>query len=83
MGDFVKLLEGHLSRRQIRSYVTKLVAQKVFMTSGSGAGTHYSLSDEYKNDSKVLGEALKLGMDEIRRRNVTKNGQYEDVNVGK
>ena len=57
--------------------------QKVFMTSGSGAGTHYSLSDEYKNDSKVLGEALKLGMDEIRRRNVTKNGQDEDENVGK
>lgn len=81
MGDFVKLLEGHLSRRQIRSYVTKLVEQKVFMTSGSGAGTHYSLSDEYKNDSKVLGEALKLGMDEIRRRNVTKNGQDEDENV--
>ena len=62
MGDFVKLLDSHMTRRQIRIYVQKLVDQKLLMATGVGAGTRYMLSEEYLKNSEMLGKAMEIGL---------------------
>ena len=75
MGDFVKLLDGHLTRRQIRSGIQKLVEQGVLSMVGTGAGTRYSVSETFKMGSAMLGEALRIGMEEMAKRNCPKSVQ--------
>ena len=62
MGDFVKLLDSHMTRRQIRIYVQKLVEQKVLVATGVGAGTRYTLSEECVKSSEILGKAMEIGL---------------------
>ena len=62
MGDFVKLLDSHMTRRQIRIYVQKLVEKKVLVATGVGAGTRYTLSKEYVKGSEMLGRAMGMGL---------------------
>ena len=62
MGDFVKLLDSHMTRRQIRIYVQKLVDQKLLMATGVGAGTRYMLSEEYLKNIEMLGKAMEIGL---------------------
>lgn len=62
MGDFVKLLDSHMTRRQIRIYVQKLVEKKVLVATGVGAGTRYTLSKEYVKGSEMLGRAMEMGL---------------------
>lgn len=69
MGDFVKLLEGHMTRRQIRVGVQKLVEGRILVVAGEGSGTRYSLSESYKERSKRLNEALVIGLKEMAKRN--------------
>ena len=78
MGDFVGLLADHMTRRQIRSYVDRLVEQRVLKSAGVGAGTKYSLADEFKNSSRMLGEVLRLGLEELNRRKCP-NSSCEDA----
>ena len=75
MGDLVKLLDGHMTRRQIRVYVQKLVEQKVLTTTGVGSGTRYKLSDEFKKRSEVIEEAIQIGLETMARRNGMKSVQ--------
>lgn len=62
MGDFVKLLDSHMTRRQIRIYVQKLVEQKVLGATGVGAGTRYTLSEECVKSGEILGKAMEIGL---------------------
>jgi len=62
MGDFVKLLDSHMTRRQIRIYVQKLVEQKVLVATGVGAGTRYTLSEECVKGSEILSKAMEIGL---------------------
>lgn len=39
MKDFAKLLEGHLTRRQVRTIIDKLVASQLLIKEGEGAST--------------------------------------------
>lgn len=48
MGDFVKLLDGHLTRRQVRVYIQHMVDQNILTASGKGYGTYYEISNNYK-----------------------------------
>lgn len=75
MGDFVKLLEGHMTRRQIRVGIQKFVDVGILVSEGTGAGTRYSLSKTYKERTKILDEALIIGLKEIARREWPTKGQ--------
>ena len=68
MKDLASLLEGHLTRRQVRLQVAKLVEAHILNKEGKGAGTIYKLSKEYFERSEIMKEALKIGMEELLRR---------------
>ncbi len=68
MGDFVKLLDGHLTRRQVRVYVQQMVGQGILEQTGKGSGTLYYISEWYKNNSKLIDKALMIGVEELRKR---------------
>lgn len=68
MGDFVKLLEGHLTRRQVRVYIQQMVERKILVPTGKGSGTSYRISDNYKKSSQLFDKALYIGIEELRKR---------------
>lgn len=68
MGDFVKLLDGHLTRRQVRVYIQQMVEQGILISSGKGSGTSYHISENYKKNSILIDKALSLGMEELKKR---------------
>lgn len=68
MGDLVKLLDGHLTRRQVRVYVQQMVGQGILEQTGKGSGTLYYISEWYKNNSKLIDKALMIGIEELRKR---------------
>lgn len=82
MGDFVKLLEGHMTRRQIRVGIQKFVELGILVSEGAGTGTRYSLSETYKERSKILDEALIIGLKEIAKREWPTKGQKTDEKEG-
>lgn len=57
MGDFVKLLDGHLTRRQVRVYIQHMVDQNILTASGKGYGTYYEISNNYKRNSVLIDKA--------------------------
>jgi ATP-dependent DNA helicase RecG len=75
MGDFVSLFEGHLNRRQVRDNILKMVKSKSLSITGTGSGTRYSISEDFKKGSEVLGEIFDLGLAEFNRRHDTGNVQ--------
>ncbi len=68
MKDFAKLLEGHLTRRQVRIAVEKLVDLQYLIKEGEGTGTYYRIAEKYIEDSALMIRALDLGMEEMRKR---------------
>ena len=68
MGDFVNLFSGHLSRKQIRAFVDKLVNTKMLSFQGERNQRVYFLSDAYKGRMDILNKAIEIGLDEIGKR---------------
>ena len=68
MKDFAKLLEGHLTRRQVRIAVEKLVDLQYLLIEGEGTGNYYRIAEKYIEDSALMIRALDLGMEEMRKR---------------
>ena len=68
MGDFVKLLDGHLTRRQVRVYIHHMVDQNILTASGKGYGTYYEISNNYKRNSVLIDKAFILGIEELKKR---------------
>lgn len=68
MGDFVKLLDGHLTRRQVRVYIQQMVEQRILISTGKGSGTIYCISDNYEKSSKLMDKALFIGIEELKKR---------------
>lgn len=68
MGDFVKLLDGHLTRRQVRVYIQHMVDQNILTASGKGYGTYYEISNNYKRNSMIIDKAFMLGIEELKKR---------------
>jgi len=75
IGDFEKLLEGHLTRRQIRVDIQKLIDVGILSSFGKGSGMRYALSVEFQERAQVYDEALKIGLEELMRRNCPKDVQ--------
>lgn len=81
MGDFVKLLDGHLTRRQVRVYIQHMVDQDILTASGKGYGTYYEISNNYKRNSVLIDKAFILGIEELKKRGELKwpnNDQEKD-----
>lgn len=81
MGDFVKLLDGHLTRRQVRVYIQHMVDQNILTASGKGYGTYYEISNNYKRNSVLIDKAFILGIEELKKRGKLKwpnNDQEKD-----
>ncbi len=68
MGEFVNLFEGHLSRKQTRTFVDKMLESELLTPEGEGNSRHYILSKEYEKGSEFFAEVVKLGMEEMRKR---------------
>ena len=68
MGEFVYLFDGHLTRKQVRSFITQLVNNKILKSEGKGFGTYYYLADDYKKQDELMAKALNLGIDELKKR---------------
>lgn len=81
MGDFVKLHDGHLTRRQVRVYIQHMVDQNILTASGKGYGTYYEISNNYKRNSVLIDKAFILGIEELKKRGELKwpnNDQEKD-----
>jgi ATP-dependent DNA helicase RecG len=68
MGDFVKLFEGHITRRKIKYFIEKMCEAKLLNTTGTGSGTHYLLSDNYRERREIIDKAMKIGFEELKKR---------------
>lgn len=67
MGDFANLFMGHVSRKQVRTYIEKLVEKGTLAYSGDGKKRTYSLSKQYENELALITQAVKIGLNEISR----------------
>lgn len=65
MGDFASLFSGHLSRKQIRVYIEKLVERGMLSYAGDGKMRTYSLSKKYENEMALITKAVQIGLDRI------------------
>lgn len=65
MGDFASLFYGHLSRKQIRVYIEKLVERGMLSYAGDGKMRTYSLSKMYENEMALITKAVQIGLDKI------------------
>jgi len=65
MKDFVDLLQGRLSRKQIRNTVKKLVENKELNIHGTGRGTYYVIGENYKKNMGLMSRALDLGIKQL------------------
>ena len=68
MKDFVKLLDGHLTRRQVRLMIDQLVDKDILAKEGEGAATTYKIGDAFIHSSAVLTRAIDLGIEEMKKR---------------
>lgn len=68
MGDFVKLFEGHITRRKIKYFIEKMDEAKLLNSTGTGSGTYYFLSDDYRERRIIIDKAMKIGFEELKKR---------------
>ncbi len=83
MGDFVKLLDGHLTRRQVRVYIQHMVNQNILTANGKGYGTYYEISNNYKRNSVLIDKAFILGIEELKKRGELKWPNNDQEKGGK
>lgn len=79
MKDFSSLLEAHMTRRQVRVLINRLVNNGTLEKEGTGSGTKYSLSQTFMDSSALLVEAINLGMEEIKKRYSDSGNVQNDV----
>ncbi|MGG6544372.1 UNVERIFIED_CONTAM: hypothetical protein NY100_02865 [Prevotella sp. 15_C9] len=68
MKDFAKLLDGYLTRRQVRTVIDKLVASQLLIKEGEGASTTYKIAEKYIKNSALVARAFDLGIKEMKKR---------------
>ncbi len=68
MKDFVNLLDGHLTRRQVRLVVDQLVEKDYLAKEGEGAATTYKIADAFIKNSAIVARAVDLGLEEMKKR---------------
>ena len=76
IGSFVQLFDGLLTREQVKFTIYKLsnkdAVNPVLDYSGNGYAREYFLSPSVLQSGKIIGRALELGMEEMRKR-----GEFE------
>ncbi len=76
MGNFVSLLSKfNFSREQVKNLVYELRDVHYLETRGSGRATRYFLSSNAVDRETIIQEALKLGLEELKKRGKRKNTQ--------
>jgi ATP-dependent DNA helicase RecG len=73
MKDFVQLLESYFNRDQIKRCVYNMVKDGILEKSGTGKGTTYTMSPESVERQKIVGEALKIGFQELAKKGLLPN----------
>ena len=67
MGDFVRLLDHHLTRSQVKYQIDQLVSKRLLEKSGKGKGTIYRLGEASVNDINLLNRALEIGNETLSK----------------
>lgn len=62
MGDFVQLFAGHLSRKQTRTFIDKLVNNGMLSSEGDGKSRTYSLSKQYEKEMALINKSVEIGL---------------------
>ncbi len=76
MKDFAKILEPHMTRRQVRSLIERLYSKGILDKDGKGPGTKYFISQDFINGSSIVVQALGIGLEELKKRGILgSNGQ--------
>lgn len=72
MRDFETILQGHMTRRQVKSLIEQLVKEEYLLKFGQGSGTYYILSPQYFERQKIMIEAVDIGLKTMqgKRQNV-------------
>lgn len=68
MGDFVNLMDGHLTRKQVRIYIQQMIKLEILVPQGKGPATTYQISENYQKSSQLMNKALSLGIEELKKR---------------
>ena len=68
MKDYVKMLDGHLTRRQVRFMIEQFVDKHFLSKEGSGSGTYYKLAYAFKHSSEIIARAIDIGIEEMKKR---------------
>lgn len=70
MGKFVELFSEQLNREQVKSFIYKLSDEKLkyLEYTGKGSAREYFFGKATIDGGKILEKALKLGIDELKRR---------------
>lgn len=68
MSDFVKLLESHLSKKQIRNIIDNMRHNNYLRIEGQKRGTTYYIGEAYKKHSELIDKAIHIGMQELKKR---------------
>lgn len=67
MGDFVQLFADHLSRKQTRTFIDKLVNNGMLSSEGDGKSRTYSLSKQYEKEMALINKAVEIGLTELSK----------------
>ena len=66
MTDFVALFAGHLSKKQVRVFVEKLVSSGIINYIGETSARKYRIGDRYREQQAILNKALAIGLNEMK-----------------
>ena len=70
MRDFEAILQGHMSRRQVKVVIDQLVKEGDLLKLGKGSATYYTLSPQYIERQSVMIEAVGIGLKAMQEQNV-------------
>lgn len=57
----------YVSRKQIRSYIEKLVENGMLSYTGEGKMRTYSLSKRYESEMALITKAVEIGLNEMKK----------------
>ncbi len=73
MKDFIDILEGRLTRRQVRYLIDKFVAQSYLDKQGKGKGTIYKIGQNLKKEIEFVTKAYELGLQKLQEEKENNN----------
>lgn len=66
MTDFVALFAGHLSKKQVRVYVEKLVSAGILSYIGETSARKYLIGDKFREQQAIINKAIAIGLSEMK-----------------